>query len=147
MPSKKKQRKSNRTKSKAATSKRAKKSSRNKQARSQEKPFKKKLSAKKTGSQTSPTRKPKAPGRGAQQLESSWDREGAVSSRQSGDLKGLSRTEQADSESVEELVDEGNVFEAGAVAGVEKADDQDNKEVHTQEVPEDDVPEEYLDKD
>jgi hypothetical protein len=67
--------------------------------------------------------------------------------RQSEDLKGLSRSEQADSESVDELVQEGNLFEAGAVAGVEEADAADEKEVHTRELPEDDVPEEYLDKD
>lgn len=67
-------------------------------------------------------------------------------SRQPSDFKGLSRREQADSESVNELVEEGNVFEAGAVAGVEKADDADEREVHTQELPEDDIPEEYLDK-
>jgi hypothetical protein len=48
---------------------------------------------------------------------------------------------------VDELVEEGNVFEAGAVAGVEEADNADEKEVHTRELPEDDVPEEYLDKD
>ena len=47
----------------------------------------------------------------------------------------------------DELVEEGNVFEAGAVAGVEHADDSDEREVHTHEVPEDDVPEEYLDND
>lgn len=64
-------------------------------------------------------------------------------SRQGGDLQGLSRAEQADSESVDELVEEGNPFEAGAVAGVEKADDEDEREVRTQELPEDDVPEEY----
>jgi hypothetical protein len=61
-------------------------------------------------------------------------------------LQGLSRAEQADSESVDELVEEGNIFEAGAVAGVEEADNADEREVHTHEVPEDDVPEEYLDK-
>jgi hypothetical protein len=61
----------------------------------------------------------------------------------SGDFQGLSRSEQADSESVDELVEEGNVFEAGAVAGVERADDQDGREVRTRELPEDDVPEEY----
>jgi N utilization substance protein A len=71
---------------------------------------------------------------------------GTVSGRQSGDLQGLSRAEQADSESVDELVEEGNIFEAGAVAGVEEADNADEREVHTHEVPEDDVPEEYLDK-
>lgn len=71
----------------------------------------------------------------------------AVSGRQPGDLQGLSRTEEADSESVDELVEEGNLFEAGAVAGVEEADKQDEREVHTHELPEDDVPEEYIDKD
>lgn len=87
------------------------------------------------------------PVRRAQQLGSSWGTQGASSSGQSGDLEGLSRAEQADSESVDELVEEGNIFEAGAVAGVEEADDQDTREVHTHEVPEDDVPDEYLDKD
>ena len=70
---------------------------------------------------------------------------GAASS-QGSDFQGLSRAEEADSESVQELVEEGNVAEAGAVAGVEEADNQDEREVHTHEVPEDDVPEEYLDK-
>lgn len=63
-----------------------------------------------------------------------------------GDLEGLSRTAVADSESVDELLDEGNAFEADAIAGVEEADNADEKEVHTHEVPEDDVPEEYLDE-
>ncbi len=70
---------------------------------------------------------------------------GATAVRQSADLQGLSRVEQADSQSVDELVDEGNLFEAGAVAGVEEADSEDEREVHTHEMPEDDVPEEYLD--
>jgi hypothetical protein len=48
---------------------------------------------------------------------------------------------------VDELVEEGNIFEAGAVAGVEEADNADEKEVHTHEVSEDDVPDEYLEKD
>ncbi len=74
-------------------------------------------------------------------------REGAAVDRQSGDLQGLSRAEQADAESVDELVEEGNVFEAGAVAGVEAAEGEDTKEVQTHEVREDDVPEEYLEKD
>lgn len=104
-------------------------------------------SKKKASSKTRPARKQKAPRRGAQRLESSWSGEGAVSGRQSGDLEGLSRTEQADLESVDELVQEGNIVEAGVVAGVEEADDQGTKEVHTHEVPVDDVPGEYLDKD
>lgn len=68
------------------------------------------------------------------------------SAGQSGDLQGLSEVERADSESVEELLEEGNAFEADAVAGVEHAADADESEVHTHQVPEDDVPEEYLDQ-
>jgi len=81
------------------------------------------------------------------ELEFSLDRRGSRSDEQSGDLQGLSRREAADSESVEELIEEGNAFEADVVAGVESADDADEKEVRTHEVPEDDVPGEYLDKD
>ncbi len=66
---------------------------------------------------------------------------------QSGDLQGLSNAETVDSESVGELVEEGNAFEADIVAGVEDAGRHDEREVRTHEVPEDDVPEEYLDKD
>ena len=64
---------------------------------------------------------------------------------QSGDLQGLSDIEVSDSESVDELVEEGNAFEADVVAGVEHAGDTEEKEVRTHEVPEDDVPGEYLD--
>ncbi len=67
------------------------------------------------------------------------------SAGQSGGLQGLSDIESADSESVDELVEEGNAFEADVVAGVERAGDADEQEVHTHEVPEDDVPGEYLD--
>ena len=65
---------------------------------------------------------------------------------QSGDLQGLSDIDRADSESVDELLEEGNAFEAGVVEGVEEAGDRDGSEVHTREVPEDDVPGEYLDE-
>jgi hypothetical protein len=68
------------------------------------------------------------------------------SGEQAGHLQGLSRRESADSESVDELLEEGNAFEADAVMGVEDADLDDTKEVRTHEVPEDDVPEEYLDE-
>ena len=74
------------------------------------------------------------------------ERRGSSSGEQSGDLQGLSRLEAADSESVDELIQEGNAFEADVVAGVESAGDADEKEVRTHEVPEDDVPGEYLDK-
>ena len=70
----------------------------------------------------------------------------ARSGRQSGDLQGLSSVEGADSESVGELIEEGNAFEADVVTGVEEAGNADEKEVRTHEVPEDDVPGEYLDK-
>lgn len=71
------------------------------------------------------------------------------SQTQSGDAdsQGLSTTEGADSESVSELLEEGNAFEAGVLTGVERADDADEREVRTRQFPEDDVPEEYLDKD
>jgi hypothetical protein len=72
---------------------------------------------------------------------------GSGSAGQSGDLQGLSNVEGADSESVDELIEEGNAFEADVVAGVESAAVNDEKEVRTHEVPEDDVPGEYLDKD
>ncbi len=68
------------------------------------------------------------------------------SAGQSGDLQGISNVEGADSESVEELIEEGNAFEADVVAGVQSAGDAEEKEVRTHEVPEDDVPGEYLDK-
>jgi len=72
---------------------------------------------------------------------------GARSGGQSGDLQGLSGRERANSESVDELLEEGNSFEAEFVKGVEDAGDEDEAEVHTHEVLADDVPEEYLDKD
>jgi hypothetical protein len=62
-------------------------------------------------------------------------------------LQGLYRSEGADSESVDELIEEGNAFEADAVKGVEDAGDDEEGEVHTHEELEDDVPAEYLDKD
>ena len=70
----------------------------------------------------------------------------ARSGGQAGDLQGLSDAASADSQSVDELIEEGNAFEADVVAGVEAADRGDEDEVHTHEVPEDDVPGEYLDK-
>jgi hypothetical protein len=74
--------------------------------------------------------------------------EGPVSrsSGQSGDLQGLSNIEGADSESVDELLGQGNAFEADVVMGVENAGAAEGREVRTHEVPQDDVPGEYLDK-
>jgi len=72
---------------------------------------------------------------------------GANSGGQSGDLEGLSNRAGADSESVDELLEEGNALEAGIVKGIEDVPDADEGEVRTREVPEDDVPDEYLEKD
>ena len=66
------------------------------------------------------------------------------SAGQSGDLQQIPSAPSADSESVEELIEEGNAFEAEAVLGVENAKDADVAEVTTHEFPEDDVPAEYL---
>jgi hypothetical protein len=64
-----------------------------------------------------------------------------------GDFGGISVIASSDSESPEELLEEGQTFEAGIVSGVETARDPDQGEVRTHEVPQDDVPEEYDDKD
>lgn len=64
---------------------------------------------------------------------------------QAGDTMGLSRDEIAGPESVEELIEEGQAYEAAAISGVEDAPDADQGEVKTRQVPEDDVPDEYLD--
>jgi hypothetical protein len=66
---------------------------------------------------------------------------------ESGDAQGLSDVASADSESVEELLEEGQYYEAEAISGVEDAPDADVSEVHTKQVPEDDVPPEYLERD
>jgi hypothetical protein len=64
-----------------------------------------------------------------------------------GDLQGISILENVDSESAEELLEEGQAFEAGIISGVEDAPDADKSEVTTHEVPQDHVPGEYDDKD
>lgn len=69
---------------------------------------------------------------------------GPGSAGQSGDTQGLSDDEEAGSESVAELVEEGQFFEAEIIAGIENTPDADAEEIYTHEVPEDDVPGEYL---
>ena len=71
----------------------------------------------------------------------------ADSAGQSGDTQGLSDVAEAGPLSVEELIEEGQSFEAEVIAGVEDAPDPDVAEVHTKQAPEDDVPAEYLDRD
>lgn len=62
----------------------------------------------------------------------------------SGDLQGISVVEDVDSESEDELLEEGQSFEAGIISGVERAGNEES-EVVTHEVLEDDVPREYDD--
>jgi hypothetical protein len=71
---------------------------------------------------------------------------GPGSAGQSGDTQGLSDLEEANSESVTELLEEGQFFEAELVAAVENAPLADEGEIRTREVPADDVPDEYLDE-
>ncbi len=119
----------------------------------------KKPAPKKTAAKTKPTAKktqtvaaksaPKksiqrSPRVGDEQVSSMDSR--TRSGGQSGDLQGLSDIDRADSESVDELLEEGNAFEAGIVESVEEAGEREGSEVHTREVPEDDVPGEYLDE-
>lgn len=71
---------------------------------------------------------------------------GSAAAGQSGDLTGLSRDEIEGPESVEELVEEGQSYEASVISGIENAPDADQGPVRTHQVPEDDVPQEYLDE-
>ncbi|HTS77634.1 MAG TPA: hypothetical protein VMG40_15595 [Bryobacteraceae bacterium] len=72
---------------------------------------------------------------------------GPGSAGQSGDTQGLPDRAEANSESVEELAEEGQAFEAELIDAVEDAPDADVAEVRTREVPEDDVPPEYDNQD
>jgi hypothetical protein len=63
----------------------------------------------------------------------------------SGDTQGLSGDEDVTFESVKELTEEGQYLEAEVVDGVENAPPADAGPIKTKEVPEDDVPPEYLD--
>src|SRR5260370_20731355 len=65
---------------------------------------------------------------------------GAQSGEQSGDLQGLSNVQGADSESVDELLGEGNAFEADGGKGVEDAGDADAGQVRTRKGPQGDGP-------
>ncbi len=58
---------------------------------------------------------------------------GPFAAGQSSALQGLSNVADADSESVEQLVEEGQAIEADAIAGVEDAPDADPSEVHTRQ--------------
>ena len=132
------------TSKKKAAKKAAKKPSR-KQTRNRELPAKKAAVKLQPVSQKKAGRTRSAPKQKDSAAFSS-DKPERQSGGQSGDLQGLSGVESADSESVDELLEEGNAFEADVVTGVEAADNADEREVRTHEVPEDDVPGEYSDE-
>ena len=115
--------------------------------------LKKKLAPKKAAPKKKPVRRkkksaPRTPAEVSNPIVSPNRRGlGPGAGGQSGDNQGLSRKESADSESVEELSEEGQEYEAEVISGVENARDPDQGEVRTREVPEDDVPSEYDEQD
>ena len=142
MPTKKKVRKKTTPKKKTSKKKAVKKKAPTKE------PVRKKKSIR---AESSVRRNTSAPAGRTSEVNSGMFRQGRRglgpnSGGQSGDIQALSRDEDVDSESVEELAEEGQAFEAEVVSGVENAPDADQGEVRTREVPEDDVPDEYRGK-
>lgn len=128
-----------------------KKPARKKKSAKKAAPHKKLALKKKLPAKKKPARRKKVRRRPADEMSHPISRRtnrglGPDSGGQSGDVQGLSGREVADSESVEELAEEGQDYEAGVVSGVENVPDADQGEVRTREVPENDVPEEYLDE-
>jgi len=72
---------------------------------------------------------------------------GAASAGQSGDLQGLPGRQESDSESVRELIEEGQFYEASVIDGVENAPPADAGPVRVRKRSEDDLPPEYADLD
>jgi len=138
-----------------ASPKKSKKRDKHKKAARPRRAAKKKLAAKATATRRKPSlrgaAKKKRPARGQPAMPEIAPYEargmGARSGGQAGDIQGLPDVEGAASESVEELLEEGNAYEAEVVKGVEDADRTGEKEVETHEVSEDDVPEEYRERD
>ena len=72
---------------------------------------------------------------------------GAAAAGQSGDLQGLSGREESENESVRELIEEGQFYEASVVDGVENAPPADAGPMRSYRRAEDDLPPEYTDQD
>jgi len=133
-----------------------KKSAAKKKSPARKKPVKKAAAKKLVAKKKSATKKKKLPARKSRRGREAVMNPvtprgrrglGAASGGQSGDTQGLSRRSYDDSESVEELMEEGQYMEAEAVGGVENAPDADQGEVRTRQFPEEDVPEEYKEDD
>jgi hypothetical protein len=71
---------------------------------------------------------------------------GAGAAGQSGDLQGLDAREESENESVQELVEEGQFYEASVVEGVEDAPSAESGPVRVHRRREDDLPPEYTDQ-
>jgi hypothetical protein len=67
------------------------------------------------------------------ELESDPEELASDSAGQSGDAQGLSQIADVDEESVEELAETGQAYEAGVVEGVEDAGDHPERPAHTRE--------------
>jgi hypothetical protein len=74
-----------------------------------------------------------------EEFESPATDRGPGSAGQSGDLQGIDAGDEA------HLLEEGQSFEAGVIQGIEDAASADNGPLKPREIPEDDVPAEYLD--
>jgi hypothetical protein len=106
-----------------------------------------KLALKKTAKKKAAKKRPRGKADSGQLVGYQRKGLGSLTGGQSGDVQGISNRSGIDSESVTELLEEGQTFEAEAVSGVENAADPDVSEVVTHQFPEDDVPEEYKDPD
>lgn len=67
------------------------------------------------------------------EIESNHGQVGPDSAGQSGDTQGLSPIADAAAESVEELADDGQYYEAEVIEGVEDAADHPEQSLHTRE--------------
>ena len=105
------------------------------------------MSIKKTPKKKIATKRPRGKANSAELAGYRRKGLGSFTGGQSGDIQGISSRSGVGSESVTELLEEGQTFEAEAVSGVENAADPDVSEVVTHQFPEDDVPEEYQDPD
>jgi hypothetical protein len=109
--------------------------------KNKKRPAPKKARSKKTARKKKPTNRQNRVAEGARlsrELESGGtaltpesEQELTFTAGQSGDTEGLSAVEDVDSESVEELAEEGQDYEAEIVDGVERAGDQEEREVRT----------------
>jgi hypothetical protein len=71
---------------------------------------------------------------------------GPDSAGQSGDTQGISGKTESSSESIEELIEEGQFTEAGILEGIEDSSEGDPLPLRPKQFPENDIPLEYQDE-